>query len=97
MLTKFTKKADPFVWVDKQEEAFQSLKNILCGALILSLPEGNDDLVVYRDMYISRLCYVLMQHWNVIAYASRQLKSIELNYLVHDLKLAIVVFELMVS
>ncbi|CAL9005379.1 unnamed protein product [Prunus brigantina] len=37
---------------------------------------------------------VLMQHGKVIAYASRQLKKHELNYPVHDLELAAVVFAL---
>ena len=35
-----------------------------------------------------------MQHENVIAYASRQLKKHEQNYLTHDLELAVVVFAL---
>jgi len=37
-----------------------------------------------------------MQHGHVIAYASRQLKSHEVNYPVHDLKLVVVVFALRV-
>ena len=35
-----------------------------------------------------------MQHENVIAYASRQLKKYEQNYPTHDLELTIVVFAL---
>ena len=35
-----------------------------------------------------------MQHGKVIAYVSRQLKTHEVNYLVHDLELAAVVFAL---
>jgi hypothetical protein len=37
-----------------------------------------------------------MQHGRVIAYALRQLKSHEVNYPVHDLELAAVVFALRV-
>ncbi|GKB52137.1 putative reverse transcriptase domain-containing protein, partial [Tanacetum coccineum] len=33
----------------KQESAFQLLKQKLCEALILALPEGNDDFVIYCD------------------------------------------------
>ncbi|GJS96145.1 putative reverse transcriptase domain-containing protein [Tanacetum coccineum] len=33
----------------EQEEAFQTLKNNLCDALILSLPDGVEDFVVYCD------------------------------------------------
>jgi ribonuclease HI len=37
-----------------------------------------------------------MQHGKVVAYASRQLKTHEINYTVHDLELAAVVFALRV-
>jgi len=37
-----------------------------------------------------------MQHGCVIAYASKQLKSHEVNYPVHDLELVVVVFDLRV-
>jgi hypothetical protein len=37
---------------------------------------------------------MLMQKGKVIAYASRQLKPHEVNYLVHDLELAALVFAL---
>jgi hypothetical protein len=37
-----------------------------------------------------------MQHERVIAYASRQLKSYEVNYLIHGLELIVVVFALRV-
>ena len=37
---------------------------------------------------------VLMQHNNVVAYASRQLKDHEKNYPTHDLEMAVVVFAL---
>ena len=37
---------------------------------------------------------ILMQHGRIIAYASRQLKDYEKNYLTHDLELASMVFTL---
>ncbi|KAD4180419.1 hypothetical protein E3N88_29010 [Mikania micrantha] len=37
-LTKLTQKSEPFVWEQKQEDAFQTLKQKLCDAPILSLP-----------------------------------------------------------
>jgi len=48
-LTSLTQKGTKFIWGDKQEEAFQLLKQKLCTAPILSLPEGTDDFVVYCD------------------------------------------------
>ncbi|GJR73618.1 putative reverse transcriptase domain-containing protein [Tanacetum coccineum] len=39
-----------FVWGDKQEAAFQLLKQKLCSALILALPEGSEDFIAYCGM-----------------------------------------------
>jgi len=61
---------------------------------ILSLPEGTDDFVVYCDASRQGLGCVLMQRNKVIAYASRQLKTHEQNYVTHDLELGAVVFAL---
>nr|GEV29576.1 reverse transcriptase domain-containing protein [Tanacetum cinerariifolium] len=48
-LTLLTQKNKKFEWGDEQETAFQTLKDMLCDALILALPEGTDDFVVYCD------------------------------------------------
>ncbi|GKC11081.1 putative reverse transcriptase domain-containing protein [Tanacetum coccineum] len=70
-----------------QESAFQLLKQKLCEAPILAIPEGNDDFVVYCDASHQGLGAVLMQREKVIAYASRQLKPHKENYTTHDLEL----------
>jgi len=93
-LTQLTQKDRPYVWGEKQEEAFQILKDRLCNAPILSLPEGSDDFVVYCDASGQGLGCVLMQRGKVIAYASRQLKVHEKNYTTHDLELGAVIFAL---
>ncbi|GJY77047.1 putative reverse transcriptase domain-containing protein [Tanacetum coccineum] len=79
---------------EDQESAFQLLKQKLCEAPILALPEGNDDFVIYCDASHQGLGAVLMQREKVIAYASRQLKPHEENYTTHDLELGVVVFAL---
>ncbi|KAI3821421.1 hypothetical protein L1987_08989 [Smallanthus sonchifolius] len=76
------------------QEAFQTLKHKLCNAPILTLPDGNDELVVYCYASNQGLGCVLMQRGKVIAYASRQLKIHEKNYTTHDLELGAVVFAL---
>ncbi|GKC24510.1 putative reverse transcriptase domain-containing protein, partial [Tanacetum coccineum] len=48
-LTSLTQKNQSYVWGVKQEEAFQTLKNNLCDAPVLSLPDGVEDFVVYCD------------------------------------------------
>ncbi|KAJ9555770.1 hypothetical protein OSB04_010384 [Centaurea solstitialis] len=93
-LTTLTKKNAKFLWTDKQEEAFQTLKKKLCQSPILSLPDGTEDFVVYSDASKMGLGCVLMQRGKVISYASRQLKDHKRNYPVHDLELAAVVFAL---
>nr|GEW52200.1 reverse transcriptase domain-containing protein [Tanacetum cinerariifolium] len=48
-MTKLTQKKVKFKWGDKQEVAFQLLKQKLCSAPILSLPEGSKDSNVIAD------------------------------------------------
>ncbi|KAJ9565813.1 hypothetical protein OSB04_001779 [Centaurea solstitialis] len=70
------------------------LRRKLCKAPVLTLPEGVDDMTVYCDASYHGLGCVLMQRRKVIAYASRQLKTHEVNYPTHDLELTAVVFAL---
>ncbi|GKF86631.1 putative reverse transcriptase domain-containing protein, partial [Tanacetum coccineum] len=93
-MTKLTQKKVKFVWGDKQEAAFQRLKQKLCSAPILALPEGSEDFIAYCDASKKGLSAVLMQREKVISYASRQLKTHEKNYTTHDLELGAVVFAL---
>ncbi|GJZ16893.1 putative reverse transcriptase domain-containing protein [Tanacetum coccineum] len=93
-MTKLTQKKVMFVWGDKQEAAFQLLKQKLYSAPILALPEGSEDFITYYDVSIKGLGAMLMQREKVIAYASRQLKIHEKNYTTHDLELGAVVFAL---
>ncbi|GJY37142.1 putative reverse transcriptase domain-containing protein [Tanacetum coccineum] len=93
-LTLLTQKNKTYVWGDEQEEAFRILKEKLCNAPVLALPDGPDDFVVYCDASKLGFGCVLMQKGKVIAYASRQLKTHEKNYTTHDLELGAVVFAL---
>nr|GEV24391.1 reverse transcriptase domain-containing protein [Tanacetum cinerariifolium] len=49
-LTELTHKNKKCIWGEDQETTFQLLKQKLCEASILALPEGNDDFVVYCDV-----------------------------------------------
>ncbi|GKE95662.1 putative reverse transcriptase domain-containing protein, partial [Tanacetum coccineum] len=69
-----------FDWGEEQEEAFQLLKQKLCVALILALPKGSENFVVYCDASIKGLGAVLKIH--------------KKNYTTHDLELGAVVFAL---
>ncbi|GJT59095.1 putative reverse transcriptase domain-containing protein [Tanacetum coccineum] len=60
-MTKLTQKGVKFDWGDKQEAAFQLLKQKLCSAPILALPEGSEDFIAYCDASKKGLGAVLMQ------------------------------------
>ncbi|GJZ14317.1 putative reverse transcriptase domain-containing protein [Tanacetum coccineum] len=93
-LTVLTYKSMTFDWGEEHELTFQTLKDKLCNAPVLALPDGPEDFVVYCDASGIGLGCVLMQRGKVIAYASRQLKIHEENYTTHDLELGAVVFAL---
>nr|GEY36338.1 retrotransposable element Tf2 [Tanacetum cinerariifolium] len=60
-LTELTQKNKKYIWGEDQEIAFQLLKQKLCEAPILTLPEGNHDFFVYYDAshqdYDCEICY----------------------------------------
>ena len=70
-LSKLTRKHAKFEWTDICEQAFQELKHRLTTTLVLTLPSGIGNFVVYNDASWRGLRCVLMQYGKVIAYASR--------------------------
>ncbi|GJX81559.1 putative reverse transcriptase domain-containing protein [Tanacetum coccineum] len=48
-LTLLTQKNKTYVWGDKQDDAFRILKEKLCNALVLALPDGPNDFVYIFD------------------------------------------------
>nr|GEU28712.1 putative reverse transcriptase domain-containing protein [Tanacetum cinerariifolium] len=89
-LTQLTQKNKAYVWGDKQEETFRILKEKLCNAPVLALPNVPNEFVVYCDASNQGFGCVLMQRGKAIAYASRQLRIHEKNYTTHDLELGAV-------
>ncbi|GJZ34361.1 putative reverse transcriptase domain-containing protein [Tanacetum coccineum] len=80
---------------NKQDEAFQILKEKLCNAPVLALPDGPDNFVVYCDASKQGFGACLSNRGLSKAYrASRQLKKHKKNYITHDLELGAVVFAL---
>ena len=93
-LTLLTQKNVKFEWTEECERSFQELKSRLTSAPILIIPTSTGGFVVFSDASRKGLGCVLMQNGKVVAYASRQLKTYEQNYLTHDLELAVVIFAL---
>jgi hypothetical protein len=93
-MTRLLKKDVPFVWNEKCEKSFQELKKRFMTAPVLCLPEEGKTYALYTDASNEGLGVVLMQDWKVIAYASQKLKPHKVNYPMHDLELAAIVFAL---
>ncbi|GJX41759.1 putative reverse transcriptase domain-containing protein [Tanacetum coccineum] len=66
-MTKLTQKKVKFDWGDKQEAAFQLLKEKLCSAPILALPKGAENFIVYCDASHKGLGSVLMQNEKLLS------------------------------
>ncbi|GJV66274.1 putative reverse transcriptase domain-containing protein [Tanacetum coccineum] len=81
-------------FIENFSKIAKPLTDTLCNALVLALPNGPEDFVVYYDASRLGLGCVLMQRGKVIAYASRELKIHEKNHTTHDLELGVDVFAL---
>ena len=95
--TKKTKKSTtvkskkaPFVWEQRQQQAFEELKDKLVQPPILGYADYNLPFRLHTDASGKGLGAVLYQHQDgrdrVIAYASRSLKPAEQNYPAHKLE-----------
>jgi hypothetical protein len=93
-MTELLKKGAKFVWGQKCEDAFHTLRQHLTTAPVLAQPNSGKPFDVYCDASGNGLGCVLMQDNRVIAYASRALRPREQNYPTHDLELAAVVHAL---
>jgi hypothetical protein len=93
-MTELFKKGAKFVWGQKCEDAFHTLRQHLTTAPVLAQPNNGKPLDVYCDASGTGLGCVLIQDIRVIAYASRALRPHEQNYPTHDLELAAVVHAL---
>jgi hypothetical protein len=93
-MTSLLQKDHKFVWTEEYEIAFHTLRKLLTTAPVLVQPDIEKPFDVFCDASKIGLGCVLMQEGRVIAYASRQLRKHEINYLTHDLELAVVVHAL---
>ena len=69
-MTELLKKGVKFVWDEKCEKAFHTLREQLTTAPVLALPDNTKSFDVYCDASGTGLGCVLMQDNRVIAYAS---------------------------
>jgi hypothetical protein len=86
-LTEIVKKFVGFKWNDEQDEAFNLLKNKLCSASVLALPDFTRAFKVECDASGIGIGVVLMQDRRLIAYFSEKLNGAALNYPTYDKEL----------
>ncbi|GJZ25198.1 putative reverse transcriptase domain-containing protein [Tanacetum coccineum] len=70
-LTELTQKNKKYIWGENQESAFQLLKQKLCEAPILALPEGNDDFVIYCDASHQGAVVFALKIWRHYLYGTK--------------------------
>ena len=88
------KKENKFLWIDKCEEIFQKLKQLLMTTPVLRIADPDGDFVVCTDASMEGLGWVLLQNDHVIYYESRKLKEHEQNYPMHNLELVAIIHAL---
>ena len=98
-LTMLLKKETPFQWTEKQQNAFEYLKERLVSAPILRYPDFDQPFTLYTDASITGLGAVLSQKDSegkeyVVAFASRSLNNAERNYAITDLECLAVVWSI---
>src|SRR5438034_8804466 len=98
-MTSLLKKDIPFKWTQKQQTAFDNLKERLILAPILSYPDFELPFTLYTDASGTGLGAVLSQKQkdgkeHVISYASRSLNVHEQNYHITDQECLAIVWAL---
>ena len=79
-LRHLTKKDTVFHWDKPQENAFQRIKDLCCTAPILAYYDVKKDVKIQCDASKNAVDAVLLQEGKPIAYASRKLRTSELNW-----------------
>ena len=84
-LVKLTRKSEPFVWTEKQAEAFQKLKTMLTTAPVIAHPRLDLPYKLYTDACNYAIGAILCQvHEDgverVVQYVSHQLSGAQLNW-----------------
>ncbi|XP_057990695.1 uncharacterized protein LOC110653932 [Hevea brasiliensis] len=83
-LNELVKKNVAFEWKKKHEHAFSELKDRLCSAPLLSLPDFDKTFQIECDTSGVGIGVVLMQEKRPIAYFSEKLHGAALNYSTYD-------------
>ena len=86
-----TRKGRPFVWTDKHQETFDTIKKLLAKSPVLSLPDGIGRYTLYSDTSKTHAGSALWQmqkgKHRLIGYASKSLPKACVNYSITELEM----------
>ena len=86
-LTETVKKSVGFKWGSDQDRAFIEIKERLCGAPLLAVPDFSKTFEIECDVSGTGIGAILMQEKRPIAYFSEKLNGAALNYPTYDKEL----------
>ena len=93
-ITSLQNKGTKFKWLQRCQDSFNKLKELLTSAPILKVSNPDKDLTVCVDASKEGLGGVLTQERHIIFYESLKSKEHERKYVTHDLQLASIIHAL---
>ena len=78
-LTELTGR-DSFVWADREQNAFDTLKSVMASDCLNAYPDYNKTFKIYTDASDYQLGAAIIQEGQPIAYWSRSLQSNQMKY-----------------
>jgi hypothetical protein len=78
-------------WYEYQQKAFRELKNRLCSAPMLTLPDLQQPFEIEIDASDYAIGVVLTQHWHLVAYHSETLSDTVSKYPTYDKEMHFIV------
>ena len=77
-------KKDAFSWTPEATKAFEHLKEVMCQAPILAMPNFTKTFIVECDVSGNGICAILMQEERPISFESRPIKGKYLHKAIYE-------------